>query len=900
MASVPPPPPPPSSSGETEPALPRMLGRLTLLKLIARGGMGEVFLAACGGIEGAERPCVVKLIRREHAKDPSFVARFLDEARVQSQLEHPGVARILEASMGEDKQPYVVVEYVEGRSLAEVRARAIQLGVKLGWADAVAVAVSVAEALAHVHERVDVRGSPLAIAHRDLSPQNVMVAFGGETKLIDFGTARGANRRSRTVAGVVYAKPGYVAPEVANGIPGDAQVDVYALGVMLWELCAGKRFLQGDASEHMAAVAQNKRALPPLRPLADVPAPLDAAIARMTAHEKGSRASAREAQADLLRIMSGAPALSNGERGVRARVASLLAGLYPSEPKRSRAEFAKLLSQAKRAAAEAPALAPSPEPKAAPAASDGLLPGTRYRIVGKIGEGAGGVVHEAVHVDLSRRVALKLLAPERAGRTADAARFRREAWALSRLTHANLTRLYDFGVTSDNRLFFAMEFLEGETLERYLSREKAVAVADALRIVRETASALEAAHAVGLVHRDIKPSNLFLTKDGGVKVLDFGVVCAPGDGSDGGEGATPSLALFGTPEYMAPEQIDGGPIDGRADVYALGSVLYELLTGRIPFVAASSVAVLDAKRKHAPEPPSERAPSRKLPPALDELVMRAIARRPADRYPDVTEFLGAIDRVERALGAGRPARRALGYAAVAAVMVGALAVLGAGTQSRLPRGQEAVRAALARLDPALRVLRGRPSPVALDGGPKHPALMAAPAPPAALAPEPQRALGEADKTPFSPAAPAPEPSVAPADLTVRAPGTATMPARVEPAGLRASAEGDTARPVAEDPSSPRAKAHRAAAKHRWKQLRRYAEDWARTDPSPEPRMLLARALANLGRGSEAHDLLAQLLEGAKANEEARQLMRQIDAHRKPGARRSPGDAPKVASAHGKR
>ena len=144
-----------ASSSDT---IARRFGRYWLLKLIARGGMGEVYLAATTGIEGAERPCVVKIIRREHAKDSSFLARFFDEARVQSQLQHPGVVQIFEAATDENGEPYVVVEYVEGRSLGEIRTRALQLNYRLTWADAVAVAMATAEALVHVHERVDIAG----------------------------------------------------------------------------------------------------------------------------------------------------------------------------------------------------------------------------------------------------------------------------------------------------------------------------------------------------------------------------------------------------------------------------------------------------------------------------------------------------------------------------------------------------------------------------------------------------------------------------------------------------------------------------------------------------------------------------------------------------------------------
>src|SRR5271168_104938 len=164
---VPPGPPGTDSSGGFTSAealpLPRALGRLLLLKLIARGGMGDVYLAATTGIEGAERACVVKSVRRDHIHDGSFLARFLDEARVQSQLNHPGVAQVLEAATDENGEPFTVVEYVEGRSLADVRHRAVQLGVKFGWAEAVSIAIEMAQALAHVHERADVDGSPLGI-----------------------------------------------------------------------------------------------------------------------------------------------------------------------------------------------------------------------------------------------------------------------------------------------------------------------------------------------------------------------------------------------------------------------------------------------------------------------------------------------------------------------------------------------------------------------------------------------------------------------------------------------------------------------------------------------------------------------------------------------------------------
>src|ERR1700679_3879223 len=158
------PPAPDSSGGFTSAeamALPRCFGRLLLLKLIARGGMGDVYLAATTGIEGAERACVVKTVRRDHIHDGSFLARFLDEARVQAQLNHPGVAQVLEAATDENGEPFTVVEYIEGRSLSDLRQRTIQTGLRLAWPDAVAIAIEIAQGLAHVHERAGADGTPL-------------------------------------------------------------------------------------------------------------------------------------------------------------------------------------------------------------------------------------------------------------------------------------------------------------------------------------------------------------------------------------------------------------------------------------------------------------------------------------------------------------------------------------------------------------------------------------------------------------------------------------------------------------------------------------------------------------------------------------------------------------------
>jgi serine/threonine-protein kinase len=682
--------------------LPRRLGRRVLLKLAARGGMGDVYLAATTGIEGAERPCIVKTVRRDHVHDGSFLARFLDEARVQAQLQHPGVAQVLEAANEEDG-PYTVVEYVEGRSLCDVRQRALQTAIPVGWANGVAIAIEIAQALAHVHERSGPDGSPLGIVHRDLSPQNVMVAYTGEVKLIDFGTARGHNRRCHTVAGVVFAKPGYVAPEVARQQMGDARIDLYALGIILWELCAGRRFLTTDPQCHLDHVAAGRLVIPPVAEACGAPRELDEVIANLTKNDPDERyPRAALAVADLAKLLARAPAAEASERGVRARTAFLMRALWPHEPARARAEFVRLVHEARQALGSGEAGDKGRESPPATAASTvqedaSRLPGTPYRLVRSVGEGSSGVVWEAEHVELGRRVAIKVLSAELSGSRASLERFRGEARATAALSHPNLVQILDFGRALDGRVFLVMELLRGETLAERLHRAP-MTVVEATRIAIQACVALEATHGAGLVHRDIKPQNLMLTPTlptGGiiVKLLDFGVATAPrcariahikddarmNEDARIKERALRGFAIFGTPEYMAPEQVGGEGIDQRADIYALGCVLYEMLVGAPPF--AGSLGGLGKHLRETPEPLPVRTRSGLLPESLRRTVMRAIATDPRGRFESARQMRSALEKT--LITRSRHERAAPRLAAVA--LLAAVGCLAAGVSAHWTR-----------------------------------------------------------------------------------------------------------------------------------------------------------------------------------------------------------------------
>jgi serine/threonine-protein kinase len=326
-----------------------------------------------------------------------------------------------------------------------------------------------------------------------------------------------------------------------------------------------------------------------------------------------------------------------------------------------------------------------------------LLPGTSYRIGRKLGEGANGIVFEAEHVELGRKVALKVLSAELAAAPAAVERFRREARAVASLTHPNLVQLYDFGRSLDGRAFLAMELCDGETLDARLRRGP-LGWREAVRIAIETAQALEAAHAAGLVHRDIKPQNLMLTgpergggrarereRDDGAaapraKLLDFGIATAlSAVGARAMTAAERSLhgfAVVGTPEYMAPEQVSGEPVDRRTDLYALGCVLYEMLTGVRAFDGPSTVALLGQHLRETPVPPRTRSPSRPIPRAVEAVVVRAMAKRPEGRYPTATAMRFALESAllaptRRRENAGRVVTGVLSAAAMLAAAAGA-------------------------------------------------------------------------------------------------------------------------------------------------------------------------------------------------------------------------------------
>jgi serine/threonine-protein kinase len=274
-----------------------------------------------------------------------------------------------------------------------------------------------------------------------------------------------------------------------------------------------------------------------------------------------------------------------------------------------------------------------------------------YRITRLIGEGGMGAVYEAVQLRLEKRVAIKLMARHLAANREAVARFHREAEITSRLGHPHLVGVVDFGQAETGEPYLVMEYLEGEDLDQRLRRVRRMPIEAVVRVVRQVASALSAAHAQGIVHRDLKPANIFLVQVPGetdfVKVLDFGVSKMMAARTR----LTNAAVAMGTPVYMSPEQATGqsDAIGHQVDQWALACIAWEMLLGTPPFVADDPLALLYQITKIEPHPLTPRLPG--LAPAAEEELRRALSKRPAERFPSIRDFARAFE----AAAFGRPA-----------------------------------------------------------------------------------------------------------------------------------------------------------------------------------------------------------------------------------------------------
>ncbi|HEY4393765.1 MAG TPA: serine/threonine-protein kinase, partial [Polyangia bacterium] len=515
---------------------PRRFDNYVLLKPLARGGMGQLFLALTG-THGLEKLCVIKqvipdLIASENSR------RFRDEALVALRLAHGNMVSVFDAGM-DAGQIFLAMEYVDGKDLLGTWNRCAEKRVPFPVDISVYIVKEVARALVYAHAFED-----LKLVHRDVSPANVLLSYTGEVKLTDFGLAMSILKMERTTPGIVYGKLSYLSPEQARRQPLDGRVDIYAAGILLWELLTGRQLFPisspaDQPNPDAMARARNPEVVPPSKISGRVPLELDRIVMRALAIEREDRyPSAELLRADLAGFLAATAPKTDAHR-----LAEFLRPLFADDAREEKRERERLIAASRAMLSGAIGAGHAPAPAAAPATASSSLPGDfqrtpgadprigttlggRYHIRRLCGEGAMGRVYEAQHIDIGRRVAIKVL-HARFHHSADLVeRFRREARAASKVGHPNIVDVTDSGTTPDGAFYFVMEYLEGQNLEELIARNGPLPVERALLVSAQIARALEAAHAVEVIHRDLKPANVMLVnrndEDDFVKVLDFG------------------------------------------------------------------------------------------------------------------------------------------------------------------------------------------------------------------------------------------------------------------------------------------------------------------------------------------------------------------------------------------
>jgi serine/threonine protein kinase len=665
--------------------------------------MGALYLAVTGD-RGLERLLVIKTIL-PHLADAEYIARFRDEAKVVIKLSHGNLIPVFDAGQV-GGELFLAMDFVEGRDLRAVWNRCAKKQVAFPIDVAVYLVKELCRGLAYAHSFPD-----LELVHRDVSPPNVLVSYTGEVKLTDFGLASSTLKLEKTAPGIIYGKVAYMSPEQARGERLDSRSDLYAAGIVLWELLTGRQlFPPGkDQPADLVTRAKNPEVMRPSKRAPRVPVELDEICVRALAPERSDRYTSCDEMRQGLQgwLSQNAPTVDAG------RISAFLSDLFIEDVGRERAEREEMMNRLRRRAmtlppshelrqiveratgfttldeaepAEVPVRSPgsigrratdvgksgndrrrnpdrryagmdelSTEGSAALARAQELrheldyesepdLTGTlidgRYRIVELIGEGGMGKVYLAEHIEIGKRVAVKVLHPSYSRMPELVERFRREARAASKIGHPNIVDVTDSGTTTDGSVYFVMEYLEGVELGSVIERDRAIDVARALRIATQICRALSAAHSVGVIHRDLKPENVYLvTRDNTsdfVKVLDFGIAkTAEAEAQNKQRLTSPGMAM-GTPEYMAPEQAAGRTADARCDVYSLAAILYEMLTGEPPYRGDNFMEILTKKATLDPVPPHHLRPE--LPESVSRLVLSAMARNPDLRPPSMDAF----------------------------------------------------------------------------------------------------------------------------------------------------------------------------------------------------------------------------------------------------------------------
>ena len=431
------------------------------------------------------------------------------------------------------------------------------------------------------------------VVHRDLKPHNIMVDPHGRACLMDFGIARSVEAAGITRTGVLMGTPDYMSPEQARGEVADARSDLFSMGVILYEMVTG--VLPYQAKTPMATLVKRTR--------------------------------------------EAAPRICDVDPSVPQYVSDMVARCLEIDLDKRYQSAAEILADLDAQHVQPGVLKAAEEVR-------GLVPGTRlgsrYVIEKLLGQGGMGTVYKAQDEELGRTVALKLVRPELANRPAAMEKLKQELLLASRISHKHILRIHDLGDAGGVK-FISMAFVDGEDLHERIRSLGRLPVDQAVKLAKQVCQALEAAHEEGIIHRDLKPQNVLVSGDDHVCIADFGLATS----FEALEPARTQHEILGTPRYMAPEQAESRTADHRADIYSFGLILYEMVTGDVPFASDTVMQAMFQRVTQTPKSPKLLNPG--LPDNLVAVIMRCLEREPEDRYQSAGAILTDLENVEREL-----------------------------------------------------------------------------------------------------------------------------------------------------------------------------------------------------------------------------------------------------------
>lgn len=612
------------------------IGKYEIIEEIGRGAMGVVFKAYDPLIR---REVAIKVLMQGALVLPEIKERFYREAQSVGMLYHENITIVHD--IGEiDGKPYLVMEYLSGTDLRALIANkaSLALSQKLEYFK------QICRGLQFAHAK--------GVVHRDIKPENIKILPDGKVKIMDFGIAR-PEASDLTQTGTMLGTPCYMSPEQIKGGKVDKRADIFALGVVLYELLLYKKPFDGQMATVIYKIIHEEPAPIEVNPsgvTADLQKVLTKCLAKAVEARYGDCAEVLEA---LEEISATAKQQDRKVSDLLAQARVLIAqkkipeALPPLE-EILKIEFTNAEALALRQQCEAGHREPAPITQTV---ADKMVGATvsHYKIMSQLGAGGMGVIYKAEDLRLKRPVALKFLAP---GLTADVnakERFIREAQAASALDHPNICTIHEIDETpvvpdlsapgTASQLFIAMAYYDGQTLKGKIAKAN-VAPSDCLDLVMQMAQGLVKAHEHGIVHRDIKPANVIITKDGLVKILDFGLAKLAGATKN-----TRAEMTAGTLSYMSPEQVRGAEADHRTDIWSLGVILFQLLTGQLPFSGDYPMSILYSIVHEDPAPLLQFNSS--LPAEFDQVIGRALQKSAEARYTSMQLMLDALKQIQR-------------------------------------------------------------------------------------------------------------------------------------------------------------------------------------------------------------------------------------------------------------